>query len=707
MAGGQVSVRINGEELDIFDSREFPLSLDYQIEDIVDFTSVKGSGSSKSFKVPSTVKNDKIFNLFGSYSVISNSIKIFTDVEIFYDGIPISTGSAILKSSVTIGDRTRRKASEYELLFLLDNTDWFYKMRGRTLNQLSFTDHDYTVPNLDFPFWDGDLSFSNYGYTLIKWKNFVNESLGYITYTDLTPFLYLADIIEKSFASIGYTVDSSFLSSSFARRLIMPIPLRQYGEDYKRLTTDMRGTTTAPFTVIGALNNQILRIADDSTAPNFDIGGNFNTLNFRYFAPLDGSYRFRAECLISNITVGSPPDFWQMAFTVNGGPGPQDQYELANNEILSLDAVITLSAGDYVEVRIVSTAQQYDISNGLLEVNAVYLPYTLNQSEIVWEYLNPKYLLTDIISGVAQLFNLYIFADSSSKVVRIETRKNFFDQKKDYTDSLDISKDGSKVFKNISLRTIYEYIQDSNDDTVSELNDNRELGILSGEYLSNNPLATGVTNIENSFFASTAQLKAPEIAGLNNTDTAPQIPVIYPVNYLEDQSETETDFDFEPRILYHKGRTTFNALTEEPSPEGTISFLIKAVGSRFGYPKSFVVNYDDQTGTDPNLSFSRETLYTGVTVPGLLEVYFLDHLASLNNGIQVTDYIRYKITDILSLNFREKYFISGVDYILQKIDKYTPVTGRSTKVILLEDICASQSDLDSLIENEVQDIIRL
>ena len=120
-----------------------------------------------------------------------------------------------------------------------------------------------------------------------------------------------------------------------------------------------------------------------------------------------------------------------------------------------------------------------------------------------------------------------------------------------------------------------------------------------------------------------------------------------------------------------------------------------------------MTNYDDISGLDPNISYARETLYSGVSVAGLLEDYFLNHLATLNNGVQVTDFIRYKLTDILSLNFRDKYFISGIDYILQKIVNYSPITGRSTKIIMIEDICAAEEDLQSLENNNFEAVIKL
>jgi hypothetical protein len=87
---GKVRVNINGTDADIFDSREFPLKLDFQIESINNFSSRKGSGSSQTYKLPGTPTNQKIFKFFDMYSTVPiDDVKTTQPCTISIDDVPI------------------------------------------------------------------------------------------------------------------------------------------------------------------------------------------------------------------------------------------------------------------------------------------------------------------------------------------------------------------------------------------------------------------------------------------------------------------------------------------------------------------------------------------------------------------------------------------------------------------------------------------
>jgi hypothetical protein len=109
-----------------------------------------------------------------------------------------------------------------------------------------------------------------------------------------------------------------------------------------------------------------------------------------------------------------------------------------------------------------------------------------------------------------------------------------------------------------------------------------------------------------------------------------------------------------------------------------------------------MVDYDDFNNNRPNLSYSNEIVGFGLESKGLLRTYYINQLASINNGIQRDEWWIAKLTDIINEQFRDKLLIRGVRYILQKISGYTPNKQSSTKIVLLEDVCASQDDVDRL-----------
>jgi len=86
------------------------------------------------------------------------------------------------------------------------------------------------------------------------------------------------------------------------------------------------------------------------------------------------------------------------------------------------------------------------------------------------------------------------------------------------------------------------------------------------------------------------------------------VPLIYAKDYIEDPTATDedTEFDFEARLLYFAG---FRGSGGFASPlDGSIDITGLGGGGGGGAPlvSAFMVNYNDPTGEDPNLSFANE-----------------------------------------------------------------------------------------------------
>lgn len=684
-----LKILINGQQLDVFDAREFPLSLDFQITDVSDPNVRKGSGSSSTFSVPATEKNDKIFNLFGSLSVSSDNVRIFRDVVIQVDGLTVSSGSARVRKADLRSNKTRRKALQYEIIFLTDNSDWFTLLQNTTLKDLSFTDHEYIPSNITSG-WSAMFPSDDYGYTLIKTKAWQNT--GFVIYEEFTPFLFIKDIIQKSFASIGYTIDSTFLSSSLADKLILPVFLRTYSDKFSAERANMRAEKTITVNHTTTVGDFTISYDDDSTPPNFDAGSNF--VDPIYTTPFSGDYRVRAFITVDNIG-GAGNGFCQLDILVNGFtviPAYSTFSDVSDGDRLEVDEVINLDQSDTIEIifRAAGMPSSYDLTVGTLQIECVRPEFKLNNIDIVWSELVPEYSVRDMIIGVAQMFNLFIYGDAISRTVRIETRDTFINSERDVTSLVDYLKTGEKSLLDIEKELVFQYKEDSNDETAEALIQNQVLRLQSARYTLSDVNAVGRKVISNSFFAETIHIKDKSIAGFDGEDTAPQIPLIFPSNYLEDPTTDQTTYDFEPRILIHKGRISTGG-PDLQSPEGSISLLAASPSTRGSFPKSYAVDYDDNTVD--SLSYADEVI-NGVTVKGLVSKYYMNELASLNQGVQLTESIRYKLTDISSFDFSEKFKISAVSYIVQKIEKFKPVLSDSTKTVLLEDICHSQDDLD-------------
>ncbi len=105
---------------------------------------------------------------------------------------------------------------------------------------------------------------------------------------------------------------------------------------------------------IGSNGWHTIQFHNDSTNGMFDIGGNFNTGNHRFTAPVTGYYQFGLNQRID----GGDSDYFRVAFSVNGDVGASNNYPYGhaiyrdsdgfNYYSFSITSLIYLTSGQYV-----------------------------------------------------------------------------------------------------------------------------------------------------------------------------------------------------------------------------------------------------------------------------------------------------------------------------------------------------------------------
>ena len=93
-----------------------------------------------------------------------------------------------------------------------------------------------------------------------------------------------------------------------------------------------------------------------------------------------------------------------------------------------------------------------------------------------------------------------------------------------------------------------------------------------------------------------------------------------------------------------------------------------------------MVLYDDfnvYSDFQANLSFSKEGYSHSV-----ITSFHQRDLERQAQNVRVEGYIDWSNIDVFNLDFKRKYVINQVPYILKKIDGYNPATGTTTKTVL-------------------------
>ena len=314
-------------DLDIRSSENFPLSISYQHFDMRDLSSRNGSFS-KTFKVPATRNNNKIFKQIHKTGLKDeDNVRKSIFSTIYVDNVPIVSGTLKIQKILK-----QKEVLEYECNFLGDNVDWASKIKTLDLKDLSFSNNSYVFA--DYPASaedEGTYTFANVQglagnardyeqfsagrdklhYPLISVGEGVS-SRNQVTDADFVPCFYLKNIWDKIFKAQGYVVESEFCNSDYFKSLIVPFYFQKAGEQvntkygsfskdetYVQLASYFH-TATTPASVLGAMGN--VEVFRKSGAVSDTISGVSLTSGDAIYA----RYIFKGDQFLDDADVQNP-----------------------------------------------------------------------------------------------------------------------------------------------------------------------------------------------------------------------------------------------------------------------------------------------------------------------------------------------------------------------------------------------------------------
>jgi hypothetical protein len=658
-----------------------------------------GSRSEYSFELPGTKHNDSIFNQFYDPAIYTINEQLFLSASIEVDGLPFFIGRCQLQSVTLRQDQYFWQGKSYKVAFYGNNADWSTRIGDLLIKDLPFTAHTYSyLDNLTH--WYNSYPTNDFKYLPIKLKDYT--TFGQLdALEDSHPAIFVVDVLNKIFNSIGYTMISFFFSSAFAERLIMPVPILsrylmgQYGEDF--LNVAVNETINNPngnyFPVI--FTNQTV------TPPNppnpYNVAGFYSGF---YLAPVTGYF-----VVSFRIQVFSTAGTWGMdgGIIKNGSFGVYLGATYFNisalstgNFDLSIESqVLQLNAGEYIGLEL-SAASTNASTYFVINMDIIGEAEVVDGFNVDLKYfIDPSLKALDFIRGLAHAFNLVFETNEGSRTVTIEPADDYILESRpstsiledgfytaqnaiDYTPFVDLSKGGELVSDTKQLSQLrLKWKDDSNDPTVEALNLNANLGILEARYnFASNRFKQGETVVENPFFAHTLVVADSEIININSTKT-PMLPIIWATNFLETGTGTEVVTQILPRLLVSDPVST----GEE---NGTINVYDGTSVVDYKTPLNYMVDYNDTTGFQTSLSFGDVTV-NGFNVAGLLKRFYLSEMVRRSGGKYLELFILWDVLKIQNLTFRDKIFINGNTYILQEINTFDVAKNQSTKTYFVFD----------------------
>jgi len=477
-------------ELDLFE--DVPINLVIQEGDLGGFE--RRSNYTKTFRIPATAKNSKVFKNF--FEINGNQYNPLRSLPCVVQ----SSGNDVFKGTLRLNGVYRNELyDEYEVYIIQELVDFTNLVGDLTLAELNwgYLNHEVNYDNITTS-WEADSGSTAgllNGTILYPMINYGLEYTGSVPDFDYCigsspcfsnsgnalperiwrPSIRVADVFEKIIEDTGYVLESDFINSAYFRSLYMDlgysnslgINVPDQTENLNLFRVYCNPSTTYNYS--SALAPSFAPVRFRTLNPDgYDLLGNFELPSQRFAVPKTGTYGFNIRFAYTKVgTFNEELLFSVFVKKSTDRNNIQDGTTIAsdvnleatdNDKLFLLPFSATLNAGEFVEVFIQFSSSA---GAGYNQFQTLILkPYDSNYEAPVWNlYESPQLTSTsvdislnmpqdikaiDFLKNIVNMFNM-VFLVKDERVITVEPFPSYFDDDnrtvKDWTGKLDISKD--------------------------------------------------------------------------------------------------------------------------------------------------------------------------------------------------------------------------------------------------------------------------
>ena len=678
---------LNGEKADV--RQDLGVQLSFNIDDINKFGS-RDTSFSKTIVLPGTANNNKLlgfvadmgsFNTFdaGAANIGANfNVAQTTKAELRGNGLLLIKGVFRLLSIVKDKD-----IIEYEGAVFGELGGFIASIGNGKLEELDFSDYDHVYNRAAIVgSWD-TINGSGYYYPLIDYGTHSSADIygivkAKVDYNYLTfrPALYAKEYIDKIFSAGGYTYESTFLNSSFFKKLI--IPNNQKGI-FKKEAYNVQGLRTTAVTA----NARIVVLSYENTTLSADWLTNAGKNEFTYIGSTAQTFDYS---FVGTFTLTSVTDSgWSFEIRKNGVVvytegmsevnGVQFTYEDTGTISVVTNDVITIRL-IYPEVEAVSviydelTFRIFNSSNPWVEV-------TLNGDIDISQTIPKGIMQKDFFTWIIKMFNLYVTEDKErSNHLIIEPYIDYYG-----TDTIDWT---YKVARDKAWQI-------------------KPMGMLNGRFFEYK------FKEDTDFYNDGYKKKYNQSYGDRLEDTA--------FEFAKDKQTIDVGFSPSPLVKYNGTdkvlpaiykRTKGNSVDQEELVDSNIRILIAKKMScsswniRNGKTTTspnlgasltvygYAGHFDDPVNPTKDINFgAAEEIYfdpNSYTSNNLFNDYWSEYISEIadKDSKILSCYVHLTPLDIAQLDFSKAVMIDGIRFRLNKIEDFDYTNNELVRVELLK-----------------------
>lgn len=720
---------VGGVFLDLYNDEDIQIT--YAFDSFESYT--PQSNYSKTFRVPSTPKNNQFFQTAFEINGYDFDVTQKHSAIIYNDGDLFMRGEIRLVKIYNLGDGNR---IDYELIFFSNVRDLFTSIGNKTLQDLNLSGltHTQSMENvkkswLAYPQSVGSLALleGKVLYPLIDFGNTYdsNEAVQEISISQGSGSHITNGVLGtssriwanrfKPMVSVSYLLERIIKEAGFNTNNLMGI---LYGDPFRGLYLSAFGNEPTLYTPAQGNDVRVetssIEYYSSSTNvikfPNeiYDYNNIYNTTSFRYVAPSNSDYKFKVFLYtapyLPQSTVGEvryqirkngTTVYEQLIYDYNdfGSEYPIITY--------SPEITLTLNTNDYVDVRIQClNGSDVAVETGYFEV------VDLEGAQVTINPLLEKdYKQIDFLKDILTKFKFVLFFDDETNSLKLRQFNDFLKLTQnnyvDWTSKLDVSKDVeiSPIF--FDQPGTLNYVDKEDKDWLNDQNliINKEVyGTLIVD--ANNDLLKGSKEIKTNI----APTLIREMLGTNSltggTSTEGRDGMIIPHIYSLEAGETKLlkkPIVPKSRLLYYNGltdtgitgdTTNFWYWDQDGSNGGDDKFPL--VSPYTIGPNRYSSSPSDQQELSIDLNWQVEDTYIekGYVNPRLsmFDYYWNGYINILYNkwSRRVSAYFMLDPEDLKYFNFEKKIFVKGTYYYVEKIHSVIIGKRGSYKVDLIK-----------------------
>jgi hypothetical protein len=707
---------IEDQELDV--NQGFTNQITYAVDDLQNLDS-KATAFSKTIVLPGTANNNRLLGNIFEFGAANFTVDINDNVgynfnasrsakmKMEYNGVQVIKGTLRLLEIIIDGELI-----EYEIALFGELGGFFARLGNKKIEELDFADynHSYTVANITNSWANASQGYGYY-YPLIDYGNVSTNKKDY-DFRAFRPAVFVKELLDKIITGNGYTWESNFFNTNFAKRLIVPnnqerllvnktqaLNANVFGFfmslDSAIPYTNVIGDTFTQADFIGGTNPSkfIYNGTSSSFNANINIQGTTNITESNKFL---NPYRVALTYNISLRLNGTIINTQTFSYSTTQRNPPLNPlfpnnvatytfpfaYNYTGQLNLNTNDEITITVNTVSSFNIISVYTRFSVPTSLINIQSqkpILLTPSINDTIQINDTLPLNVKQKDFFASILKMFYLMVTEDKMrERHFIIEPWVDFYDNNRttylDWSDKVDRSEPiRIKPMSELNAR-FYQMLYKSDNDWKNE------------EYRKLYSEGYGDRIFDNGFeFAKETDkteviFSATPLIGytINNVAVDKIVSAIYKKNNgLEQQVASNI------RILQAKnisGKSNWFIQNRTPTTTTNLSSALTTYGYAGHLDNPDAPNSDLNFGATKELYF---TLVAGALSNNLFNAYYSSYLAEITDKDSRLLTVKMKLTesDIYNLDFGRYILIDHVLYRLSKIIDYAP--GELCKVQLL------------------------